>query len=72
MCGLRVGEILRRDDLAMWADNPKPSHTMWLSLLIGIQSKVMPADKCRKGNSKRTLINSAGEKLDVIDSEIPA
>ena len=72
VCVLRAGEILRRDDLAMRADNSKPSHTVWLSLLIGIQSQVMPADKCQEGNSKRTLINSAGEKLDVTDSAIPA
>jgi hypothetical protein len=68
VCGLRAGEILRRNDLAVRADNSKPRHTVWLSLLIGIQSQVMPADKCPKGNSKRTLINSAGEKLDVTDS----
>jgi hypothetical protein len=59
VCILGAGEILRRDNLAMWADNSKPSHTVWLSLLIGIQSQVMPADKCQEGNSKRTLIDSA-------------
>jgi hypothetical protein len=69
--GLGADEILRRDDLAMRPDNSKPSHTVWVSLLVGIQSQVMPADKCYKENSKRRLINSAADKLDVTDSAIP-
>jgi len=32
----------------------------------------MHDDKCWEGNSKRTLINSAEQNPDVIDSAIPA